>query len=75
MSYESYLHWKETPLNGNVVLSIVIPAYNEEIRILPTIGAIASYVSDLGIPWELIVADDGSKDNTVKIIEEQAFAN
>ena len=75
MSYESYLHWKETPLNGNVILSIVIPAYNEEIRILPTIGAIASYVSDLGIPWELIVADDGSKDNTVKVIEEQAFAN
>ena len=60
MPYSAYELWKPTPIEGEPYLSIVIPAYNEEERIVPTIGAIASYVSDLGYPWELIIADDGS---------------
>jgi len=75
MAYKNYESWKTIPNSGDILLSIVIPAYNEEIRILPTIGAITSYVCDLGIGWELIVADDGSKDKTVEIVEEQKFAN
>ncbi|WP_228845486.1 dolichyl-phosphate beta-glucosyltransferase [Phototrophicus methaneseepsis] len=75
MPYNNYERWKNTPLEGEPFLSIVIPAYNEEIRIIPTIGAIASYVSDLGFPWELIIADDCSKDDTVKLVEELGFAN
>lgn len=75
MSYENYIIWKTKPISGDILLSIVVPAYNEEIRILPTIGAIASYVADLGIAWELIIADDGSKDRTVELIEEQKFVN
>lgn len=75
MAYKNYESWKTIPNSGDILLSIVIPAYNEEIRILPTIGAITSYVCDLGIVWELIVADDGSKDKTVEIVEEQEFAN
>jgi len=75
MAYDNYERWKTTPITGQPYLSIVIPAYNEEIRIVPTIGAIASHVSDLGFPWELIVADDGSKDSTVKLVEELGFAN
>ena len=75
MSYENYEQWKTTPITGEPYLSIVIPAYNEEIRIVPTIGAIASHVSDLGFPWELIIADDGSKDNTVGLVQELGFAN
>jgi len=75
MSYPNYERWKSTPIEKEPYLSIVIPAYNEEIRIVPTIGAIASYVSDLGFPWELIVSDDGSKDKTAKLAEELGFAN
>ena len=75
MPYSAYELWKSTPIEGEPYLSIVIPAYNEEERIVPTIGAIASYVSDLGFPWELIIADDGSKDNTVKIVQELGLAN
>lgn len=75
MAYNNYEQWKTTPISGEPFLSIVIPAYNEEVRILPTIGAIASYVSDMGFPWELIIADDGSRDNTVKITQELGFAN
>ena len=75
MSYIDYEQWKTTPNTGEPYLSIVIPAYNEEIRIVPTIGAIASHVSDLGFPWELIIADDGSKDDTVKLVQELGFVN
>lgn len=75
MPYSNYEQWKTTPLQGEPFLSIVIPAYNEAIRIVPTVGAIASYVSDLGFAWELIVADDGSKDETVQMLEDLKLAN
>ena len=75
MPYDNYEQWKRTPIEGEPFLSIVIPAYNEEVRIIPTIGAIASHVSDLGFPWELIIADDGSKDSTVQLVEDLGFAN
>lgn len=75
MPYDNYEQWKSTPIGQEPFLSVVIPAYNEEIRIIPTIGAIASYISDLGFPWELIVADDGSKDSTVALVEELGLAN
>lgn len=75
MSYSNYEKWKTTPNEEAPFLSIVIPAYNEEIRIIPTIGAIASHVSDFGFPWELIIADDGSKDNTAQMVEDLGFVN
>ena len=53
----------------------MIPAYNEEVRIVPTIGAVASYISSLGFPWELVVSDDGSKDNTIQVVEDLGFVN
>src|SRR5215208_5816860 len=75
MDYANYDRWKSTPVDDQPYLSIVIPAYNEEIRIVPTIGAIASHVSSLGFQWELIIADDGSKDQTVALVEELGFVN
>ena len=75
MAYANYLKWKTIPLDQPPHLSIVIPAYNEQERIVTTIGAIASHVSDLGFPWELLIADDGSKDETVKTVEDLGLAN
>lgn len=75
MPYDNYARWKITPIATKPHLSVVIPAYNEQERIVATIGAIASHISDLGFPWELIIADDGSKDLTVKICEELELAN
>ena len=75
MPYQNYEQWKQEPITEEPHLSIVIPAYNEEERIIPTIGAIASHVSDLGFPWELIIADDGCTDNTVPLVQELNFAN
>ncbi len=75
MAYENYLRWKQHPLSERPELSVVIPTYNEAQRIVPTIAAIASHVSDLGMPWELIVSDDGSTDGTPDIVADLDFAN
>lgn len=75
MAYQDYELWKTTPIEREPYLSIIIPAFNEEIRIVPTIGAIAAHVCDLGFPWELLVSDDGSKDQTVQLVEDLGLVN
>jgi dolichyl-phosphate beta-glucosyltransferase len=75
MSYQNYKEWKTTPLSHEPVLSIIVPTRNEQDRIVPTIGAIVSHVSDLTLPWELIITDYGSRDQTVPLVQELEFAN
>ena len=45
-------------------LSIVIPAYNEAGRIGPTLDRLIAALDPLALPWEILVADDGSSDHT-----------
>ncbi|HCY18264.1 MAG TPA: glycosyl transferase, partial [Deltaproteobacteria bacterium] len=45
-------------------LSIIIPAYNEEKRIAPTITRIVNYLSTKDYHGEIILVDDGSIDKT-----------
>ncbi len=75
MRFERYETWKTTPIGDSPFLSIIIPTYNEEERIIPTIGAIASHVSGLDFEWELIVADDGSSDSTLALVRDLGFVN
>ena len=75
MPYENYANWKTKPLVEAPFLSIVIPAYNEQDRIINSIGAIASHVSDLGFAWELLIADDGSKDQTAQLCDDLGLVN
>jgi glycosyltransferase involved in cell wall biosynthesis len=51
-------------------LSIVIPAYNEERRLPPTLAAVRAYLDARAYPdAEIIVVDDGSRDGTVALAE------
>ncbi|MEV0090131.1 dolichyl-phosphate beta-glucosyltransferase [Streptomyces sp. NPDC050738] len=50
-----------------VELSVVVPAFNEEERLGPTLDAITSYLQG---SWELIVVDDGSTDGTARVARE-----
>lgn len=45
-------------------LSVVIPAYNEAQRIIPTITSVIGYLRENKIKGEIIVVDDGSTDAT-----------
>ena len=45
-------------------LSIVVPAYNEEGNIRKLYDQLARVLPTLGMPWEIIFADDGSTDKT-----------
>ena len=45
-------------------LSIVIPAFNEELRLPPTLDRIAEYIRASGRTTEVLVVDDGSQDKT-----------
>jgi glycosyltransferase involved in cell wall biosynthesis len=48
-------------------LSVVIPAFNEEDRLGPTLARVTAYLAGRGEPWEVIVADDGSTDRTREV--------
>jgi dolichyl-phosphate beta-glucosyltransferase len=52
-------------------LTIVIPAYNEENRLGPTLLAINDYLQAKKLSAEIIVVDDGSTDGTSQIVETQ----
>jgi len=47
-----------------VVLSVVIPAYNEARRLPRSLGAVREYLDGTGEDYEVIVVDDGSSDAT-----------
>jgi len=75
MSYTAYQAWRDRPITEPPWLSVVIPAFNEAERILPTVAAIAAHLSAYGRPWELIVSDDGSTDDTVERLQMLDMAN
>lgn len=51
-------------------LSIVIPAYNEGTRIEAALERVTSCIAVRGWDAEVLVVDDGSKDNTAAIVQE-----
>lgn len=50
-------------------VSVVIPAYNEENAIVPTIEKVREILGAAGIDYELVVVNDGSKDGTLAAAE------
>lgn len=55
--------------DSKVLISFIIPALNEEGNIGPTIDAILA--ASIEEPFEIIVSDNGSKDNTLEIAESK----
>ena len=54
------------------MLSVVIPAYNEEKLIGLAAGRVGGLLREAGIPYELIFVDDGSADRTWEEIGQAA---
>jgi dolichyl-phosphate beta-glucosyltransferase len=53
-------------------LSILVPAYNEAKRLPATLEAMADYLAKRDFSHELIVIDDGSRDETREVVKEFA---
>ena len=49
-------------------LSVIIPIYNEEMNLVPMNNRIIAALSPLGIQYEIVYVNDGSKDNSLPII-------
>lgn len=52
--------------------SIVIPAYNEGARIGASLEKIASYIESQKLDAEVVVVNDGSRDNTLDVVRQFA---
>ena len=50
-------------------LSIIVPAYNEEIRLVPTMDRLIEWTNEQTFSTEILVVDDGSKDDTCGLVE------
>lgn len=55
------------PARGEIQLSIVIPAYNEQARLPRTVLETIHWCTIRNLDFELIIADDGSRDETLAL--------
>lgn len=55
--------------------SIIIPAYNEAERISASLDRILSYIAESRWSAEVIVVNDGSRDNTSEVVQEYSGRN
>ncbi len=71
-------HMTSAPGGGSGLLSIVLPAYNEQ-AVLPQtharFSALAPTLAELGLDYELIFVNDGSQDRTAELLDHLAAAD
>ncbi|MBU1016850.1 MAG: dolichyl-phosphate beta-glucosyltransferase [Patescibacteria group bacterium] len=66
---------KQKPSPKNIYLSVVIPAYNEEKNIIKSLSSINAYLKEYDYSYEVLIVDDGSSDDTVKIVSDFCKSN
>ena len=59
-------------MSGNSGLSIVVPIYNEQESIGPLLDEISAVIKDFSASVEILIVDDGSSDDTSRILVEYA---
>lgn len=53
------------------MISVVVPCFNEERRIVPTVERIVEFLERRRTAWELVVVDDGSLDRTSDVVRDR----
>jgi glycosyltransferase involved in cell wall biosynthesis len=56
--------------DSGIRYSIVVPFYNEQENIPPLYMKLTEVMDSLGEPYELVFVDDGSRDNTFKVLSD-----
>src|SRR5262249_52828298 len=67
---QSLAEWEANGIAG--LLSVVIPAHNEEGRIEPTVRAFDAALTAAGIAHEILVVNDNSGDRTEEVLKKLA---
>ena len=56
---------------NNIYLSVIIPCYNEERNIrLGALENVAHFLNKKIFPWEVLIVDDGSQDESPDLIKK-----
>lgn len=61
-----------TPTARHGLVSVVVPCFNEESVITTTHERLKAVLERCGLPWEIVYANDGSRDRTGAILEDIA---
>src|SRR5215470_18978158 len=56
--------------NSSPFLSVVVPAFNEEVGIAEFHHRLSSVMEKLGLQWEAIYVNDGSRDGTLAVLKK-----
>ena len=56
--------------NKNPHITVIVPAFNEELAIAATVKNIAHYLGELSSNWDIVVIDDGSRDHTADVVRD-----
>lgn len=53
-------------------ITVMVPAYNEAAAIVSTLENIAQHLQKLSPNWDIVVVDDGSRDNTSQVVADMS---
>jgi glycosyltransferase involved in cell wall biosynthesis len=54
--------------NKNPHITVIVPAFNESLAIAATVKNIAQHLDELSSNWDIVVIDDGSRDQTADVV-------
>ena len=55
---------------SNIDITFFVPCYNEEQNVESTIVTIVAAIDEVSIPYEILIVDDCSSDNTTDVVED-----
>lgn len=56
-------------------VSIIVPACNDALTLRQVVEGAAAHLEGAGVPYEIVVIDDGSRDGTGQVLDELAARN
>ena len=59
---------KNTVVKTKLEISVVVPMYNEAENVLAFYEQVLLVLNKLGLSWEIVCVNDGSKDNTLALL-------
>jgi undecaprenyl-phosphate 4-deoxy-4-formamido-L-arabinose transferase len=68
------LPFDDMPRVDSEMISLVIPVYNEAANLPDLWARLAAVMKGMGRPWEAVFVDDGSADDSLKMLKEFADA-